>query len=343
MAQIEAPLAETAASGPDHLQDWADEHFLNVQSPEYRMAAVQVFQEEERSFDPSYDVTTDDPALIVQRAAPGKEEAITRVINQSSINLAAASFAGSFTDLMAKAENSGEFTDAEIAAMHRAIERQVGIMETGSQVQSELSRMRPGEDGQPVPAHPEDDPLAFWLNVVGFAEPDGRHMLRATTVHGERVILNVTGWSGADIGRASELLQLWAMTENEGQTDFLTSITKLNWAESAAVDPLSLQQASQIVSALLGGGEGHDGDIFDGRDAIGLIRWQAELMNQDHAAARGHRDAARTAEALAALGIKDRDGRIDLDQLRAFGAYSRDHWHTAPDFEAVQTHLSRVS
>lgn len=45
----------------------------------------------------------------------------------------------------------------------------------------------------------------------------------------------------------------------------------------------------------------------------------------------------------ATYGIRDKNGNLDLDVLRAFGNYSRDHWHTAPDYDAVQAHLKKLN
>jgi hypothetical protein len=276
---------------------------------------------------------------LLRSALPNKDAALTRLLNAAPINLGAVSVAASFASVLSAAETSPDFTSADVATMRQIIDTQEIYVRTGTQVQTELGQTQTDENGQTVPSHPEDDPLKFRLNVVGFTEPDGTQKLRAMTVHGERVTLDITGWSGADIGRASELLQLCAMTENEGQTDYLTSLTKLKWTGTTTIDPFQLQHAAQVVSAILGGSEGHDGDIFDGKDALGMIRWQAQLANQKGGTVRGNRDVDRTNDALVDLGIRDKDGNLNLDALKAFGEYSRDNWNTPPDFDAVQAHL----
>ena len=42
------------------------------------------------------------------------------------------------------------------------------------------------------------------------------------------------------------------------------------------------------------------------------------------------------------MGIRDKQGNLDLDVLRAFADYSRDHWHTVPDYKAVRAHLAKL-
>lgn len=277
---------------------------------------------------------------LLQTALPNKPNVVDRLLNTAGLNLAATTVVGSFADFLTAAEADQDLTDMDRATLRQIITREERYARTGTQVQTELSQTKTDDNGQIVPAHPEDKPYQFRDHVAGFTQPDGSQKLRATANHGEHVTLDITGWSGADIGRASELLQLWTMTENEGQTGYLTSLTKLNWAATTRIDPISLQHASQVVSALLGHGEGHDGDIFDGRDAIGLIRWQAQLTNQNGGTIRGNRDAEQTSDALVGLGIHDKNGNLDIDALRAFGDYSRDQWNTVPDYDAVQAHLS---
>lgn len=278
---------------------------------------------------------------LLQAALPGKPDVVNRLLNTTGLSLAATTVAGSFADFMAAAETDENLTDSDRATLHQIIEREERYARTGTHVQTELNQIQTDENGQIVPAHPEDNPFQFRDHVAGFTQSDGSQKLRATATHGQRVTLDITGWSGADIGRASELLQLWAMTENEGQTGYLASLTKLNWADTARIDAITLRQSAQIVSAMLGNGEGHDGDIFESQDAFGIIRWQARLVNQTGAAPHGHRDAKRTSDALVDLGIQDRDGNLDLDVLKAFGDYSRDHWHTTPNYEAIQERFGR--
>ncbi|MDJ0627604.1 MAG: hypothetical protein QNJ44_05045 [Rhodobacter sp.] len=278
---------------------------------------------------------------LLQIALPDKPGVVNRLLNTTGLKLAAATVAGSFIDFMAAAESDEDLSDADRTVLRNIIRREERYARDGTDVQDELRQTLTTPDGKTVPAHPEDQPYQFREQVQGFARADGSQHLRAVTTHGERVTLDITGWPAADVGRASELLQLWAMTENEGQTGYLTALTKLNWSGTAQIDPIALLQASQVVSALLGHGEGHDGDIFDGRETLGMIRWQAQLANQTGATLRGIRDEGRTHDALIGLGIRDEKGNLDLDVLRAFGDFSRDHWMTAPKFDAVQMHLAK--
>jgi len=278
---------------------------------------------------------------LLQAALPNKPDVVNRLLNSTGLNLASANVSGSFTNFITAAETDEALTEDDRAVLRKVIQREERYARTGTDVQTELGETVTSPDGKIIPAHPEGKPYQFRDDVQGFARTDGSLHLRAESTHGERVTLDITGWPSADVGRASELLQLWAMTENEGQTGYLTSLTKLDWTDTARIDPLALQQASQVVSALLGGGEGHDGDIFDGKDALGMIRWQAQLANQSGEALRGTRDETRTHDALVGFGIRDEKGNLELDVLRAFGNYSRDHWMTAPHYEAVQRHLRK--
>ncbi len=87
-----------------------------------------------------------------------------------------------------------------------------------------MAATKPGPDGVLVPAFPESEPLKFRPGLEGFTSDDGqREFMRATSAHGDTWPVDVTGWGANDKTRAAELLQLWAMTENAGETGLFLS------------------------------------------------------------------------------------------------------------------------
>lgn len=165
---------------------------------------------------------------LLQAALPDKPEVVSRLLNTTGLNLSAATVAGSFVDFITAAETDEERTDAERVVLRNIIKREERFAKTGSDVQHVLGQTLTTPDGQTMPVHPEDKPYQFRDHVQGFADLNGNQHLRAVTIHGEQVTLDITSWPAADVGRASELLQLWAMTEDEGRSGYLTSLTKLN-------------------------------------------------------------------------------------------------------------------
>ena len=214
---------------------------------------------------------------------------------------------------------------------------------TGSDYTAAMAETKPGPDGEPVPAFTEDDPLTFRPGLDGYTSDDGQtEYMTATTNFGQPWTLNVTSLSPAEKGRAANLLELWAMTEDAGETEYLISLTKIDLSATNAVDPFELRDAAKVLHHTLGGFAGYDGEIFYGPDHLGMIRWQAQLRSPKGDAARSDRNADMTDDALRGLGIRDADGRIDFDVLDAFGRYSRDNWFGVPDYDAVQAHLANL-
>lgn len=64
MAEIGGAGVETEIAIPAELRAWAEASFPTLEPRGYVAVAVQMLQDEERGFDPTYDVTQEDPALI---------------------------------------------------------------------------------------------------------------------------------------------------------------------------------------------------------------------------------------------------------------------------------------
>ena len=140
-------------------------------------------------------------------------------------------------------------------------------------------------------------------------------------------------------------MQFWAMSEDAGVSGFVVSCTKLDATLNAGgvIDSFRLIEAKQVLNAMLGGQEGYDGEIFYGREELGLLQWQAQIIMTTGDAARSDWDEDRADSALKALGIRTESGQLDFDVLRAFGDYTRLEWGVgAPDHGAARAHLAKL-
>ncbi|MEM8776903.1 MAG: hypothetical protein AAGF53_17855, partial [Pseudomonadota bacterium] len=280
---------------------------------------------------------------LLQSALPDKPEVVNRLLDQTGLNLAAATVAGSFADFLTAVDQDADLTKDDRATLHQIIKQETDYARTGLDVQAELGQTLTIPTGDTIPAHTETEPFRFREHVQGFANPDGSQHLRAVTITGAQVTLDITGWPPADVARASELLQLWAMTDQGGQSGYLETLTGLDWTEDQALDPLALHRASRIVGALLGRSANQDGAIFDGREAAGIIRWQTHLFNQTHSqrAVENGRDATGPFPALQNLGIVTQQGEVVWETLQRFGEYSRAHYTQPGNVRVVQKALQK--
>lgn len=243
--------------------------------------------------------------------------------------------------------SSPEYDSGISAATQNAIATEFKLtprsIKTGSDYTAAMSATKTNANGQVSPAFPESAPLKFRPGLEGFTSNNGQdEFMRATTSHGDRWQVEVTDWTPNDKALAAELLQLWAMTEEAGESGYLMSLTQLDWAATSRIDPLKLKDAAQIINATFGGFSGYNGEIFYGDDELNMIRWQAQLKTPKGDAARSDRNMSMTDDALKGLKIRDNEGNVDLDVLRAFGEYSRDNCFVTPDYEAVQIHLATL-
>lgn len=198
-------------------------------------------------------------------------------------------------------------------------------------------------DGNEVLVYSDEDPLKFGIGIDGFPSENGsQEFMRATPEHGHTITLDVTKLSPASKGVAASYLGMWKAAEDAGETDFFLDVAQDDIRGQAVLDEASLFRAARIMNYTFGGRAGYNGEISQGNDAVGMIRWQAQLRSPKGDAGRGDNNKSDTRTNLQALAIMDGEGNIDEDVLKAFGDYSRDNWFGAPEYEGLQAHLARL-
>ncbi len=134
--------------------------------------------------------------------------------------------------------------------------------------------------GEIVERYTYDSPdnMAEFRPGVGTYTKGERMMLSSIAGH---VTKDVTGLSDTDIGFMAEVMGFHAAAEYFGATGFVESLGRIQFSAlgSDAFSPAKVRQMRSIISALVGGFEGYDGDIFDAREKMGLIRTQMELLS----------------------------------------------------------------
>lgn len=234
----------------------------------------------------------------------------------------------------------GEAMQQAVAAEFKLTPRRVL---TGSDFEGAMAETTIDAEGNEVPVYSEDEPLKFGLGLAGYPSPDGeQEFMQATPTHGHPITLDVTKMSPAAKAVAASYLGMWKAAEDAGETDFLLNVTQFDIRGQTVLDEASLYRAARIANYTFGGRAGYNGEIVRGNDAVGLIRWQAQLRSPKGDAGRSDRNASNTRANMQGLGIMDAEGKLDEDVLKAFGDYSRDNWFGAPEYEDVQAHLRRL-
>jgi len=247
---------------------------------------------------------------------PVKQEAFQQIVNSSVIDLGNSSLSQAFTPIIKQVEMSGVFTDID--------KRRLRMIVTGSEVQDVLSEKM--KDGEYI--HTEKNKRPIRSGVEGYTEPSGRQIIEAKA--GQHIVTkDVSGWSGEDVGWLVELMHYWNVTENNGTTGFVENIYQVDFSilgSGGAFDPLTVKKFQQIISHMMGGFAGYDGDMENFEEQQKLIQNQSRLLSETQTAFGWENDQAGTSRVLKRLGIWNEDGHPNMDVIRSFGDYTQRYY-----------------
>ena len=283
-------------------------------------------------------VKTPEMRRIVQRAigtaealinaVPGKPQIVNRLLDQSNLNFAGKSPMKMFAGFLTAAENSQDLTDDEKATIKRVLGQSEKDFNTGADAvkiaKTKIQEIDP-ETGEVISEHYKHDSpenMAHLRPGIGTYMQGDRMML--VDEHGE-FSRDVTGYSEEDIGLLAEVLDFHQAVEEQGATSFVEGLTQIhfNVLNSQAFDRQKIREMRQVISSLVGGFEGYDGDVFDPREKAGLIQHQMRALSPDDQALSWHVDEEGTADIMHKLGLHQ-DGKPNYDVIPIlFQTYSR--------------------
>ncbi len=251
---------------------------------------------------------------------PASQSEFNRIISGASLNLSAPNLESTFAPILDQVEASETFTAEQKFKLREIV--------TGSDAQNSLSETMTDENGNPVPRFTEKNKREFRRGVSGFVEGHGRQMIEARA--GDRTVTkDVTGWSGQDVGLLIEMTHMWNMYESFGATAFIEDVYKIDFSildNRGAFDPIQISHLRQVLSHLTGSHEGYDGDIADLSEHKTLIQNQARLLSDMQTAFHWQNDRSGMTKMLQRLGMEDADGNANLDVIKAFGDYTKEHY-----------------
>lgn len=152
---------------------------------------------------------------------------------------------------------------------------------------------------------------------------------------------DVTGWASEDIGMLAEVMDFHRFAEQCGVTGFVESIANIhfNALQSGAFDRAKMISTRRTISALVGMGEGYDGDVFNPDEKAILLSNQMRALTDDDQIIEWHNDEEASTGLLKQMGFRDKHGKPNLDVIRAFGAYSQQNIDKKISRSDVQAHL----
>jgi len=267
-----------------------------------------------------------------------KRAAFTQIADASTLNLGAASAGEVFAPIMVQVEASGVFSEDDKRRMR-------DIVNASDLKQETLRQVVNPKTGEARYAYSKDHPLEFRPNVQSFPDPQGREYMKVVLQNGLIHQQEITHMSLQERTALAEYYQIWQIAEATGKSDFLHNSFGLVLDPFAGgrVDWFKLKESRQIVDALLGGLAGDDGKIFSAENAGVFIVWQMQWLSKTGDASQDNIEIAVADNHLKTLGMKDPNGKLNLEMVKAFGNYTQTQYGTGePSFGSVHHHLFKL-
>jgi len=250
------------------------------------------------------------------------QAAFQSIVNTASFDLGAPNMATTFAPVLEQVETSASFSDDQKIRLRQIV--------TGSDAQDVLRETISDENGITRPRYSQKHQRELRQGVSGYVEGHNRQMIEARA--GSHIVTkDVTGWSGEDVGFLIEATHMWNMYDSFGVTGFIEDVYKIDFSilgDGNAFDPIQIMHLRQVLSFLTGSFEGYDGDIANLTEHKTLIQNQSRLMSDMQTAFGWENDRSGTTRTLRRLGLEDKDGHPDMDIIKAFGDYTREHYAT---------------
>jgi len=269
--------------------------------------------------------------------SPASQSEFDRIVSTTSFDLGASDLATTFAPIIDQVEASETFTAEQKLKLREIV--------TGSDAQNSLTETMTDENGNTIPRFTANNKREFRKGVSGYVEGHNRQIIEARAGD-RRFTRDVTGWSGEDVGFLIEMTHMWNMYDSFGVTGFVEDVYKIDFSilgDGNAFDPIQITHLRQVLSHLTSGFEGYDGDIANLAEHKTLIQNQARLLSETQSALGLENNLSGTMKVLRRLGLEDEKGNPNLDVIRSFGDYTREHYGSgAPDQLRLVEYLYRL-
>ena len=264
-----------------------------------------------------------------------KRAVFADIVNDSVLDLGALTVGDTFAPVLSKVETAGIFSGDDRKRLRAIV--------TASDLSRETLRTTVDpETGKSSFVYSAEKPLEFRPGVKSYPDAEGRELMTVTLDNGQSHSQNISGMSLQDRTALAEYYQIWQITEASGISDILHNSFGLAFDpfSESRIDWSNLNRTRQIVDALLGGWAGSDGKIFSAEGSGKFIAWQMQWLSRIGDSAQDNVDIQITNDSLMQLGIRDANGKLNLEVIRAFGSFTQEQYGKGePSFQSLHEHL----
>lgn len=214
----------------------------------------------------------------------------------------------------------------------------IPTVNSGTEILHVLEAMN--EDGSVV--YDETHPLAIRPGVNAYINNSGNQILQTEIAGRPSRDFDITGWPAARVTELSEYLTLYTLSEQAGISNMLEACYDIDFALGDDFNISKQAQTRQVIEALLGRNKGYDGRIIDESD-VAMLKWQLQIFSDRGDKAQGDHDIEATRQNLTELGVRDKDGQLNYDVLKAIGSYTSNIYMTGePNYYNLKKHMTKT-
>lgn len=237
------------------------------------------------------------------------------------------------------------YNDPDISeATKDSVAKEFGVerisITTGSELRNAIdTTITDPKTGEQRPQFDQDHPLEYREGIQAYVNERGERVLRTVLSDGRSREIQINMEWGETIGLYASRLALWRVLEEQGISNFFNEMYGIEVSPWQQHSPDAERQTRQVLNALLGGGSGYDGEIVSESD-LRFIAWQTQFLAAKGDWAKGDHDIVTATTNLQEIGIKDHDGKLNIDNLRLAGLYMRSIWMAkSPRFVDVKRYI----
>lgn len=209
---------------------------------------------------------------------------------------------------------------------------------SGTEIQHVLGATN--DDGSVV--YDQINPLPIRPGVNAYVDHSGSQILQTEIAGRASRDFDITGWSASRVTELTEYLTLYTLSEQAGISNMLEACYDIEFALGDDFDLDKQAQTRQVIEALLGRDKGYDGRIIDESD-IAMLKWQLQIFSNHGDKAQGDHDIETTRQNLIELGVRDENGQLNYEVLKAVGSYTREIYLTGePSYGSLNKHLKQI-
>ena len=282
-------------------------------------------------------------ATALTSAIPGKSEVVTRILDQSNINLGAGSPIQIFAGFLDEADKSDELTKSEKAQIRKVLHKQIDI-KSGSDMKKALDQGRgvktvTNEDGNThteIIPYDRDNMAEIQPGQYLYTDKQGKSILRVEIDNGKNYEFILPENSEADMGKVGIIGQVMdAMSDyNMANPIYQRGITLQAGGRIELDFPKDWVTTQNVLKIFFDKTTGWDNGLLSANDTMMMKHlMQGNAAKGD--ATRADADDATATRDFTKQGILDKNGEVDWARFKEVVDHNREQLgHGQIEFES---------